>query len=215
MARKKITNKNEGSFERLSPEKQEKVIHACIDEFAEAGYDKASTGGAAKRAGIAKGSIFKYFGTKEHMFFHMGDHVMKRYLIYLEESTKTFPKDILQRFRLMQEKLYEFFGVNPSMFKFLMMVGSQQGGSGAHKMMRDKWEPLVEPLYMKFLEGSDMKHLRVPVKDLIRMIKWLDFAMDTEIMGNIKGEITPEELRKIYKPRLDLIFDVLENGIYK
>ena len=55
------------AFENLNSKKQNKIIDASIDEFATVGYELASTNRIAKNAGIAKGSLFKYFGTKEKL----------------------------------------------------------------------------------------------------------------------------------------------------
>lgn len=56
------------TFENLDPAKQEAVLDQAMDEFAEHGFAGASMNRLVKRLGIAKGSIFKYFGTKEGLF---------------------------------------------------------------------------------------------------------------------------------------------------
>ncbi|MDY0161714.1 TetR/AcrR family transcriptional regulator [Desulfobotulus sp.] len=56
------------TFERLPEEKKERVLHAALQEFAEKGYSAASINRMVERAGIAKGSIFQYFGDKEGLF---------------------------------------------------------------------------------------------------------------------------------------------------
>ncbi|MGD8916938.1 MAG: helix-turn-helix domain-containing protein, partial [Syntrophobacterales bacterium] len=52
------------TFAKLPSEKQERVLDAAIEEFSRWGYDKASINRMVDRIGIAKGSIFQYFGSK-------------------------------------------------------------------------------------------------------------------------------------------------------
>lgn len=48
-------------------EKQRKIVEAAISAFALKGYSNTSTAEIAKMAGVAEGTIFKHFGTKENL----------------------------------------------------------------------------------------------------------------------------------------------------
>ena len=56
------------TFANLDPEKQRRVMDAAIGEFAEHGFHQASVNRIVAKLGIAKGSLFKYFGSKQGMF---------------------------------------------------------------------------------------------------------------------------------------------------
>jgi TetR/AcrR family transcriptional regulator len=199
-----------GSFERLKKDKQEKIMHALIDEFAGAGYNMASTNAAAKNAGIAKGSLFKYFGNKKHMFFHVADHVLTHYADYIRAMIPMLPRDMLERFRAFQEKTLEFMGSNTAVYRFLIMAMKDNA-----EELRKKWDPITADIFEQMLEGIDLSYLRIGVKDLMKVIKWFDFAIDAEITAEAMKNISIEELKKMYKKKMDLMYDVLENGIYK
>ena len=51
-------------FENLSPQKQEAILAAAAEEFAERGYEAASLNRIIERAGSSKGSIYYYFEDK-------------------------------------------------------------------------------------------------------------------------------------------------------
>src|SRR5512140_1703213 len=51
-------------FEKLSAEKQEAILAAAADEFAERGYEAASLNRIIERAGSSKGSLYYYFEDK-------------------------------------------------------------------------------------------------------------------------------------------------------
>ena len=86
------------AFRRLDVKKRERILRACLDEFADEGFETASTNRIAEKAGIAKGSIFKYFGTKEKMFFAVVNYLLIKYLDAVKKSIPTMPKDILERY---------------------------------------------------------------------------------------------------------------------
>jgi AcrR family transcriptional regulator len=213
MSKNKLKSK-EGAFERLDKLKREKIIHACVEEFAEAGYALASTNKIAKKAGVAKGSLFKYFGTKENLFFAVASHVLNEYLAHLRKEIPKMPPDILDRFVIMQDKIYDFFAESPVMFRFFTRVLRERGGAVQFKI-REKWEPLTEPLFMEFLDGADMSRLKVSPKELIQIVTWIDTAIDMDVMDTIRPDTTVEELKKTYRQKMMLAYKVLKTGIYK
>lgn len=55
-------------FERLKPEKQDRILTIASKEFAALGYKTANINIIADKCGISVGSLYKYFGTKENLF---------------------------------------------------------------------------------------------------------------------------------------------------
>lgn len=64
-------------FFNLDSEKQDRVINAAIKEFAQKGYDKASTNEIVKEAEISKGLLFHYFKNKKQLFLFLFDHCIQ------------------------------------------------------------------------------------------------------------------------------------------
>ncbi|WP_160115357.1 TetR/AcrR family transcriptional regulator [Varibaculum vaginae] len=67
-------------FQQLDPKKAQRIINAAVTEFAEKGYEAANTNEIAKTAGIAVGSLFQYFKTKENLFryvIHLGAGIIE------------------------------------------------------------------------------------------------------------------------------------------
>ncbi len=57
------------AFERASEERKKKILEVGIEEFASKGYENANINIIAKNAGISIGLMYKYFNTKEDLFF--------------------------------------------------------------------------------------------------------------------------------------------------
>ncbi|SPF40934.1 Transcriptional regulator, TetR family [Syntrophobacter sp. SbD1] len=56
------------TFNKLDESKKSKILDAAVDEFSRHGFRQASVNRMVERIGIAKGSLFQYFGTKEGLF---------------------------------------------------------------------------------------------------------------------------------------------------
>jgi AcrR family transcriptional regulator len=64
-----ITDRIE-KFEALPQEKRERIINAALAEF-RGGYRQAHTDSIAREAGISKGLLFHYFGTKGRLYAYL------------------------------------------------------------------------------------------------------------------------------------------------
>jgi AcrR family transcriptional regulator len=53
---------------KTQAERREEILAAALEEFAEHGYQGASTEGIAARAGISQPYVFRLFGTKKELF---------------------------------------------------------------------------------------------------------------------------------------------------
>ena len=78
-------------FNQLDESKKMRIIQAALAEFAEKGYDGASTIKIAQKAQISKGSLFHYFQTKETLF-----NWLIQYGIALVESALYANENILK-----------------------------------------------------------------------------------------------------------------------
>lgn len=50
------------------PEREQQILAAALEEFAAAGYGRASIAAVAARAGISKPLIYQYFGSKDGLY---------------------------------------------------------------------------------------------------------------------------------------------------
>jgi TetR/AcrR family transcriptional regulator len=74
-----------------SEAKRSRIIEVATQHFAEHGYHAARVGDIAVALGIAKGSIFQHFGSKDGLFFEVYKRAVRSFAKYLE-----VPADIRQ-----------------------------------------------------------------------------------------------------------------------
>ena len=76
-------------YRRLPPRprsegKRAKIVDAAMRHFAEQGYHAARVGDIASALGIAKGSIFQHFGSKDGLFFETYKKAVRSFPRYLD-----------------------------------------------------------------------------------------------------------------------------------
>jgi AcrR family transcriptional regulator len=59
------------TFDQIAPEKRERILGEAARLFAERGFNSADMAELARRAGVAKGSIYNYFENKEDLYLHV------------------------------------------------------------------------------------------------------------------------------------------------
>jgi AcrR family transcriptional regulator len=64
-------------------QKRERILEAATRLFAERGYGAARAEDVARAAGIAKGSVFQHFGSKEGLFLEVYKRAMASFSAYL------------------------------------------------------------------------------------------------------------------------------------
>ncbi len=67
-----------------SENKRSKIIDVAMRHFAEQGYHAARVGDMAAELGIAKGSIFQHFGSKDGLFFEVYKKAVRSFSRYLD-----------------------------------------------------------------------------------------------------------------------------------
>ena len=85
------------NFEKLPLEKKNRILDASISEFADKEYNSASMNKVVAQAGIAKGSLFNYFKTKNSLYNHIYTLALNEVKAYLrkvrdETAELTFDK---------------------------------------------------------------------------------------------------------------------------
>jgi len=101
-------------FSQLNPLKQQRILDAAIEEFAERGYGSASMNVVVERAGISKGALFKYFQSKQGLFgciYRIALDQVKDYLRAVRDGSRE--QNFFDRLRRVLEAGVRFIGSHP------------------------------------------------------------------------------------------------------
>ncbi|MBX7453024.1 TetR/AcrR family transcriptional regulator [Mycolicibacterium sp. 3033] len=76
------------TWSRLGGERRAAVVAAAETEFAAHGFSGGSLNVIARRAGVAKGSLFQYFADKRDLYAHITDVGSQRVRAYMEDQIR-------------------------------------------------------------------------------------------------------------------------------
>jgi TetR/AcrR family transcriptional regulator len=79
--------------------KRTRIIDAAMRHFAEQGYDAARVGDLAAMLGIAKGSIFQHFGSKDGLFFEVYKKAVRSFPRYLDAPAEVCDRGFIEVLR--------------------------------------------------------------------------------------------------------------------
>jgi TetR/AcrR family transcriptional regulator len=103
----------------LDETKKDKILQASLEEFAEYGYEKASTDRISQRAEVSKGLIFHYFGSKSKLYMIIInsciDEMFEEY-----KNVKTNNMDFIGNIKLLMKIKYDFFNKNPLYYRIML-----------------------------------------------------------------------------------------------
>ncbi|QJB58145.1 TetR/AcrR family transcriptional regulator [Pseudodesulfovibrio sp. zrk46] len=134
------------TFENLPDEKRQRVLSEATQEFADHGYDQASVNRIVSRLGIAKGSLFKYFGNKQGLFEYLFGHAVKQFKKPLKDIRDNQEGDFFQRIERSFLASGAFVDAHPQIYRiYLKMLFNE------HFPMRDKFLGEIRKAHAKFL----------------------------------------------------------------
>jgi AcrR family transcriptional regulator len=76
------------TWARVDPARRAAVVEAAEAEFGARGFSGGSLNVIARRAGVAKGSLFQYFADKRDLYAYIADVVSQRVRTYMEDRIR-------------------------------------------------------------------------------------------------------------------------------
>ena len=111
------------TFNNLPETKQAAIIRVVLEEFSENGYRKTSINTIVRRLGIAKGSIFQYFGDKEGLFLFILNRSLEKVKQYLRTvRDRTVDQDLFSRLEAALQAGVDFIQQHPRVYRLYLRV---------------------------------------------------------------------------------------------
>jgi len=106
-------------FFSLRAEKQEHIINAALAVFGRNGYKKASVAAIAGQAGIAKGMVIYYFGSKKNLYLYLAEISGKYMAEAMEKNLDPSITDFFDNMKMMTGIKIALIKNHPAIFSFL------------------------------------------------------------------------------------------------
>ncbi len=195
-------------FENLPVTKQQKIRNAALSEFAENGYDQASTNRIVKQAEIGKGMLFYYFKNKkelhEYLIGYSLDFFLTKYLLLVDLKETDFIKRLQQAAQVKMTAQVE----NKHVFDFMgTLMLSQELKMPPH--LEERFQQLQQQGYALMYEGIDRSLFRkdVDTAKAFNLIRWGIDGYQQEILRKLQGR----KMSKVnFEPYWNEFYEYLE-----
>jgi len=161
-------------FRELEPAKRQAILDAAMDEFAENGYEKASTNRIVRGAGISKGMLFYYFNSKEELFQDLVAHAYAVVRKDLLQPLDGMSGDFIERLRQLAERKLRTYAENPHIIRFLGAIFLERNSGHLPPPLLEELNAAYALSRTKLYADIDTSLFRadVPPEHCIQLIRW-------------------------------------------
>jgi AcrR family transcriptional regulator len=115
-------------------EARSRILDAALDEFSEKGYHASTIDSIAERAGIAKGTVYRYFNTKEGLFNALKDDTIGEF-VELARQDLSREEDVVKIIESIVKMYLSFFERNSAFFKVITQEHKDFGREFSEKFI--------------------------------------------------------------------------------
>ena len=173
-----------------SPKKQA-LLEAAIELFAKDGFWNATTANIAKHAGVATGTLFTYFPTKNDLLDEVYLMIKREALAEVQREPK--PRGAFEAvFKEIHIRLLKWGSANPK--KFQLMLQLRQGNQVSqriHETIEDDWKESYDWIKLGQHEG---KLASFPTNLLLSIIHG---HLEAVIQHNIQHNLSEKEVAEV------------------
>lgn len=168
-------------FFDLKKEKQDRILNGALKVFALNGYKNGSTDVIVKEAGISKGLLFHYFGTKQELYRFLLDYSIRFLQLEIRSNVSASETDYFTIWRQILASEESIMDQYPYMIAFLESAETETDP--------DTFEPEDEKkrskdVYAKALQNADFVHINpeVDIKAVEQMLHFTRNSIQRKLM---------------------------------
>lgn len=206
------------TFENLASDKRERVLTEATQEFADHGYHQASVNRIVGRLGIAKGSLFKYFGNKQGLFEYLFSHAVEEFkkpLKHIRETTSGH--NFFERIELSLLAGVEFIDAHPHIYRIYLKMLFQENFPLREKFLtkvRHGSAKYLRPLVAEAIESGQLRPDIDPDMAVFHLDSVMDRFLQAYAVQHLDGDMglhraTPETIQKHARE----VTDFLRHGL--
>lgn len=175
-------------FLNLDSEKQNRILNAAINEFAEKGYENASTNEIVKEAGISKGLLFHYFKNKKQLFLFLYDYCIDVSMTEFYKKIDLKERDFFVRLRQIHLIKAELLNKYPKMLKFIEVANMEKSSDIENDLNAINKEEL-ESASKRVFDGIDLSKFRdgIDIEKAINVVIWSFQGFNAKVLEEAKS----------------------------
>lgn len=200
------TAKPKGAREVRSAARKEAILAAALEEFSTSGFAAARLEDVAKRAGVAKGTIYLYFADKEALFQDLAREMLQPLVAHVENfATIDLPFPALAD-SMIEVMTHELLGTRRQDIIRLILTEGPRFPALAEFYYREVLSKIFAAIGQVLQRAVDRGELRH--KALIEFPQLLAAPMLVAIMWNsVFGAISPLDAKAMLKAHVDILLN--------
>lgn len=192
---------------------RERIIGAARDEFSRVGYRSASTNRIVSAAGVSKGLLFSYFGTKKELYLTILMMELAGFVHTVAADDLT-GHDPIDRFEQMVGATFAYYNAHRTAFA-LMLTSTDIDRPLQDELLKRLSAARLPDLIDRVLEGVDYSRLVHAEAELRQVLSLMLNGIKQTISTNVRVQTSAKALERIFRAELALITRVLRQGIYR
>jgi AcrR family transcriptional regulator len=189
-------------FFKIRAEKQEHIINAAFSVFGKQGYKKASVADIAEKAGITKGMITYYFGSKKNLYMYLVDVTIQRIHTTNDAATAS-SADFFEKLKIVTKTQVVALSEHPGFFRFVNSLYYENDPEVAQDIEKT-FQDDVGRFYNILLESSDFSTFKEGV-DTAKICKFAVWANDGFLSEFFEAQSETDEMLNEFFDCLDMM----------
>jgi AcrR family transcriptional regulator len=193
----------------MEPEKRDRVINAALTVFRH-GYEHTSTDDIVREAGISKGLLYHYFGTKEGLYEFLLSYALdlmgKEYYTLLNTGQRDILELMRQSLLLKMDLSYRF----PALFDFM-------GAAYAAGEYAGKFSSMQGDMISRLHSNADMSMFKedIDAHKAVNIIQWSLLGYSNSHISRDKSIADYQASYEAYLKEIDEYFSLFKKIFYK
>ena len=206
------------TFKKIPVDEQERILQAALEEFAQKGYRRASTNAIVKAAGIPKGTLFYFFGSKKKLFLYLLDEAVRKSITFAQSQNEEPPHELFERLLAREQVKLRFAAEYPLLFRFFskifLDIPEELRGE-----MDERFREYNDASTQDLMDGLDLSRFRegVDVQQAVEMVHVLLEGIFTRYTPCLReagaGELN--DLVEEISAECRRYFEMIQEGIYR
>lgn len=206
------------NFERIPAAEQQRILEVCIEEFSQNGYQAASTNAIVQHAGIPKGTLFYYFGSKKDLYLYVIDHAVSRFIESFSQLTGDLPDDLFERLMQRGRARMQFVVQEPRLYQ-LFFNAFINAPEEIQAELQSRFAGNFQSSSHRLLEGLDLSRFRddIPVAKAVELVNLLLEGLYNRYLPVFRSLSPAESLALVDQISIETqtYFEMLKKGLYK
>ncbi len=201
-------------IEEMDPEKRRALLQAGYAAFAKHGYKKTSTDDIVRAAGISKGLLYYYFGTKKGFYEYLYNELVRYMWQQLQAFQYLENEDFFAMMQRSQEMKFRLMLEYPQMMEFAMHAYFETDPAVA-PVVQSRNAEVMQMAQLDVMAHVDKRPFK-PEIDLSQALKLVTWTSEGYLKERVaKGAVDPRRLFDDFAPYMAMLRKTLYRDEYQ